>query len=128
LRKRQATASDANGFPAGHLLTQQVCHPLERCRATRIGQSLPVDGGFEHRCPPKGESKLGPGQKPVHVAVVDGDSHDVSQRLDANFTIAHRQNVLVQVAEIAGVMKREDAPATVLAPLVGASHPGQENG
>ena len=42
--------------------------------------------------------------------------------------IALRHNEPVQVAEVAGMMKREDVSATVFGPLVGTSHSGKEEG
>ena len=65
--------------------------------------------------------------QPMNIAVVDGGNYDVSQRLEARFGLAHWQDVSVQVAEIARVMKRQDAPGTVLARPVGAGHPGEQD-
>jgi hypothetical protein len=66
-------------------------------------------------------------QKPVHVPELDDANRAIRQRLDANRRLRVRQDVTMQIAEITGVLKGEDAPASGFFRSVGTGCPREEN-
>ena len=59
-----------------------------------------------------------PHQEPIDLRVVDGRNQAVGERLHRCCFVAMRQDVTVQVAEIAWILERMDLPAAVFESLV----------
>jgi len=115
----------ANSLEPDHLLAEQICDARKR-GPLHISQPFPNYTRVENGGAPQSQRKLGMSPDDLRdILMRDGPDHAVGLR--RNCVVRIWQNIPMQIAEIAGILKAIDLPAAIRHRPVPASDPSQQD-